>query len=492
MASQTQNRLSRYRSSRHHHDDYNNYSYHYYYSSSSNGGFTTTTTTLQTSPASGTAASVARGCSIAIDHAIMADVESPVARDTSSYPRSLFDVVRNGWKTDPKGEKPHRSCRPLWARNLPSWVSFVLAVVTAPRFRRYIIVYMVLLCMCYGTWVGLAAPWLKEHEQLMKALDTNNRDRVGGWFGANALPKFSGMVHIRSLDPALLPGAEGAAKRRLVVIGDVHGCNDELEKLLQKISFDRRKGDHLIFTGDLITKGPKSVEVVQLARKYHASCVRGNHEDRVLLVRRELKAAAESGSSGALDRSDSTGEDRSTRHDSRERDLAQQLSDEDAEWLDTCPVILKVGHIPTMGEVVVVHAGLVPGVLPENQDPYTVMTMRTIDLDTHVPSSSPGGMNWAKVFNKYQRVQAISQKAVSPVADGPASPLPTTVIYGHDFHRSPALKAYTKGLDTGCVQGGKLTALIIKDGGEMRIEQVRCADYMDRSKRWLPSFLSWS
>jgi hypothetical protein len=50
-----------------------------------------------------------------------------------------------------------------------------------------------------------------------------------------------------------------------------------------------------------------------------------------------------------------------------------------------------------MGQVVVVHAGLVPGVGLDRQDPSTVMTMRTIDLDTHVPSESSEGLNWAKV-----------------------------------------------------------------------------------------------
>lgn len=165
-----------------------------------------------------------------------------------------------------------------------------------------------------------------------------------------------------------------------------------MERLLRKISFDPETGDHLIFTGDLITKGAKSVKTVRLAKRYQASCVRGNHDDRVLLTRREIMASTITGSSPESDN-----EDTSPLQGARDRLLAQNLTDDDAEWLDSCPVILKLGQIGSMGEAVVVHAGLVPGVSLDKQDPTTSMTMRTIDIDTHVPSSSPNGMNWAKV-----------------------------------------------------------------------------------------------
>jgi hypothetical protein len=60
-------------------------------------------------------------------------------------------------------------------------------------------------------------------------------------------------------------------------------------------------------------------------------------------------------------------------------------------------VILRVGPIEGMGEVVVVHAGLVPGVDLENQDPSAAMNMRTLDPETRVPSSSASGTHWAEV-----------------------------------------------------------------------------------------------
>lgn len=49
-----------------------------------------------------------------------------------------------------------------------------------------------------------------------------------------------------------------------------------------------------------------------------------------------------------------------------------------------------------------------------------------------------------------------------------------TVIYGHYAKQGLNIREYTKGLDSGCVKGGKLTALVIEDGGKQSIVQVRC------------------
>ena len=164
-------------------------------------------------------------------------------------------------------------------------------------------------------------------------------------------------------------------------------------KLLDKVSFSTADGDHLIFTGDIINKGPDSGGVVDLAREYSASCVRGNHEDRLLLLRHEMEKAK------ALDGPRKGDSDIYSSRELKERELARSLSNEQVQWLDQCPVILKVGSIPTMGQVVVVHGGLVPGVELERQDAVSVMNMRTIDVDTHVPSSESKGLNWAKVWD---------------------------------------------------------------------------------------------
>lgn len=52
-----------------------------------------------------------------------------------------------------------------------------------------------------------------------------------------------------------------------------------------------------------------------------------------------------------------------------------------------------------------------------------------------------------------------------------------TVVYGHDAKTGLKIRSYTKGLDSGCVKGGKLTALVIEDGGKQSLVQVHCREY---------------
>lgn len=169
--------------------------------------------------------------------------------------------------------------------------------------------------------------------------------------------------------------------------------------LLDEVRFHPRN-DHLIFAGDMISKGPHSPGVVDFAHDLGASCVRGNHEDRVLLAYRDIHSqqlALQGPDEDPQWTGDDMGEESFSHGDYRDRALARQLNVRQVDWLRKCPVILKVGEIRGMGEVVVVHAGLVPGVELEKQDPVAVMNMRTVDLDTLVPSERRDGIPWTKV-----------------------------------------------------------------------------------------------
>lgn len=69
-------------------------------------------------------------------------------------------------------------------------------------------------------------------------------------------------------------------KSRVVIVGDVHGCFDELRRLLEQCKVD--ENTTVILVGDLVNKGPYSAEVVAYARKNGILSVRGNHDEALL------------------------------------------------------------------------------------------------------------------------------------------------------------------------------------------------------------------
>ena len=71
---------------------------------------------------------------------------------------------------------------------------------------------------------------------------------------------------------------------RKIIIGDVHGCLDELKLLIRKCEL--KKDDHIFFLGDLINKGPYSIEVLEyihfISEIYTVDLILGNHEEKFL------------------------------------------------------------------------------------------------------------------------------------------------------------------------------------------------------------------
>lgn len=270
--------------------------------------------------------------------------------------------------------------------------------------------------------------------------------------------------------------------------------NRALTKLLQKVHFNP-ENDHIIAAGDMVNKGPKSAAVVSQLMSLNASAVRGNHEDRVLLA----LAGAQARQSATQSES---GEEKDPEFDAERAkgDLktARKLSNDQVKWLTQLPLILAIDEL----DMFVVHAGLVPGVKPEKQDPWAVMNMRTLlyqrqelrrslsgfsDSDSNtsedgeedeedeeyimrdnqliVPVETHKGEKWSRAWNHHQRSQRKHARR--------------TVVYGHDARRGLTLGKYTFGIDSGCVAKGQLTAMIVESDGEegawkSRIEQLEC------------------
>ncbi|GAQ84639.1 hypothetical protein KFL_001980220 [Klebsormidium nitens] len=270
------------------------------------------------------------------------------------------------------------------------------------------------------------------------------KSRAEGGEGPNGMP-LPNPIHAE-LTPQEVAG------RRIILVGDVHGCYDELVLLLDQ-ECRRQPDDVVIFVGDLVNKGPKSPEVVALARDIGAYAVRGNHDDSSLAS--YYKWANYRSGKGGKQKPD-------------KREWVQQLTEQDVEWLHGLPFSLR---IPSHN-LLVVHAGLVPGIPLEQQDLGQLYTMRFLEQATAKRKKSSSkrslrsgygsdsdGADWEPVGSANDETELWGK-----VWDGPEH-----VVFGHDAMRGLQLRRKATGLDTGCVYGGRLTAIILPpvvgDGG---------------------------
>ena len=119
-------------------------------------------------------------------------------------------------------------------------------------------------------------------------------------------------------------------------------------------------GSKVIFVGDLVNKGPKSVECVAIARSLGALCVRGNHEIAVLCGAAARQKARKDGDS--LDEV------------APAYSWTDGLSAEDIEWLTALPYSITLPD----HNAIIVHAGLVPGVGLADQGWNDMTRMRDV------------------------------------------------------------------------------------------------------------------
>ena len=276
---------------------------------------------------------------------------------------------------------------------------------------------------------------------------------------------------------------------RTLIVGDVHGMTSELEALLLEV--DLRRGDHLVFVGDLVDKGPDSPGTVRFCRRLRetgqrVTLVEGNHEEKHRRFRRTL----------AADRANAmkmTGAEEMLA-------ITEALSSEDVAFLESAVPFFELPEHKGL----VVHGGILPTmtVLPnpawraagskEEREqvqrllrtryvrgrPETKLTIEyTFALDQEQTKARVAkfGPDLDSVSSQVVHRSTRPAGAFVPLGqEGPGDPFWAEIYdgrFGHTFFgHTPFPKAvasvqsfpHASGLDLGCVFGGRLATAILE------------------------------
>ena len=238
------------------------------------------------------------------------------------------------------------------------------------------------------------------------------------------------------------------------IVGDVHGCCDELEQLLPELGYERGAdgayahpgGRRAIFVGDLVDRGPRIVDAVRLVQAMvesgSALCVPGNHDMKLVRKLRGRDVQITHGLDRTLAELDA---------------LTEEEQHEMRDFLDG----LVSHYVFDDGNLVVAHAGLkeeMQGRGSRKVRDFALYGETTGETDEF---GLPVRWNWAAEYRG---------KAV--------------VVYGHTPVPEPEWLNRTINIDTGCVFGGRLTALRYPENELVSVPAA--AVYSEPAKPFLP------
>jgi diadenosine tetraphosphatase ApaH/serine/threonine PP2A family protein phosphatase len=208
---------------------------------------------------------------------------------------------------------------------------------------------------------------------------------------------------------------------RLIFVGDIHGCFDELRELLARVEAAAK--DVVVSVGDVVTKGPAADRCLDLWRERGYLAVQGNNEIKLLehakpVLRLVLK-------------------------DDREILRRRDLLDYIASW----PLVIDFAQ----DGVTVVHGGFLPQMNVTRED---------IEREQDVIPQ----LRWIRKEDGAWRPVAKEKKRKDDVLWSEKWRGDRVVVYGHTPLREPKRDKLAIGLDTGCVYGGSLTAAIFANG----------------------------
>ena len=260
-------------------------------------------------------------------------------------------------------------------------------------------------------------------------------------------------------------------------IGDVQGCFDELERLLGAIGVTR--DDRLWFVGDLVNRGPKSLDVLRFVHRLgeRGAVVLGNHDLHLVAQHAGVEGVREDDTFGEV--------------------LEAPDADELVTWLRLRPMV----HVE--GAYAMVHAGLLPQWSIERACELGGEVARALagpqhrDFLRHMYGAKPERWDerlagWDRlriIVNAMTRMRFCDRGGRIDVGGKGTQPRPgferwfdarvpdeRTLLVGHWSQLGLVVRPKLAALDSGCVWGGALSALRLEDRA---LYQVRCAGYQD-------------
>jgi len=273
---------------------------------------------------------------------------------------------------------------------------------------------------------------------------------------------------------------------KIYAVGDVQGCGPSLEALLKKLPTK----SNLIFLGDLVNRGPDSLGALRklksLQESGRAECILGNHDLHLLAIDAGLRKAK------GLDTVDAI--------------LKAPDRKELIDWIRKRPMALSNGKVLT------VHAGVLPQwdlqqTLECAQEVEKALRSKSYkEFLANMYGNTPN--KWSDSLKGYERLRLITNtltrmrfctpngqmefESKEGLENGPKGYIPwfnvpkrktvdTLIYFGHWSTLGLLRHNNVIGLDTGCVWGGKLTALEIsntnKDSKSLEMIQVDGYDH---------------
>lgn len=266
----------------------------------------------------------------------------------------------------------------------------------------------------------------------------------------------------------------------LYAIGDVQGCYDSLRRLLDAIHFDPTH-DRLWFTGDLVNRGPDSAAVVRFVAQLgdRAVTVLGNHDLHLLAV---------AAGAATLSPADTLGD---------------ILRSNDSEYLLTWLAGRPIFHHDAGLGYSLVHAGMlpqwdIPAARACAREVEAHVRLRTADFFRQMYGDVPdrwserlaGAERLRLIVNAFTRLRycypdgKVDYQHKGPPGSQPPPLLPwfqvpgrasrgQRIVFGHWSALGLWVDDDVIGLDTGCLWGGRLTALRLA-GGEREVVSIDC------------------